>query len=220
MGTSLSWCTDTQLYDAVRLQLDEDPAIRAHDIAVIASDGVVTLTGFVDSYAEKITAEEAVKRVRGVRAVANDIDVKLRDERADPEIAKDAIKALESHASVPDRVTVTVRHGFVTLDGAVEWMYQKDAAESAVKYLKGVRGVSNRLRIRHTPTSVDIRARIEQALERSAAIDAAGVRVETIDGIVTLSGEVRSWAERQDAERAAWSLPGVMQVENELIVAS
>ena len=154
MGTSLSWSTDTQLHDAVRLQLDEDPAIRAHDIAVIASDGVITLTGFVDSYGEKITAEEAVKRVRGIRAVANDIDVKLRDERADPEIAKDAIKALESHASVPDRVTVTVRHGFVTLDGSVERMYQKDAAESAVKYLKGVRAVCNRLRIRHTPAAL------------------------------------------------------------------
>jgi len=220
MGTSLSWSTDTHLHDAVRLQLDEDPAISAHDIAVIASDGVITLTGFVNSCAEKITAEEAVKRVRGVRAVANDIAVTLRDERADPEIAKDAIKALESHASVPDGVTVTVRHGFVTLDGAVEWRYQKDAAESAVKYLKGVRAVSNRLRLRHTPTSVDIRARIEQALERTAAIDAAAVRVETVDGTVTLSGQVRSWAERQDAERAAWSLPGVMQVENHLIVTA
>jgi len=154
MGTSLSWSTDTHLHDGVRLQLDGDPVISAHDIAVIASDGVITLTGFVNSYAEKITAEEAVKRVRGVRAVANDIAVTLRDERADPEIAKDAIKALESHASVPHGVTVTVRHGFVTLDGAVEWRYQKDAAESAVKYLKGVRAVSNRLRLRHTPAAL------------------------------------------------------------------
>jgi osmotically-inducible protein OsmY len=220
MGTSLAWRTDTQLHDAVRLQLDEDPAIRAHDIAVVASDGVITLTGFVDTYAEKIAAEETVKRVRGVRAVANDIDVKIRDERTDPEIAKDAVHALESHTNVPNRVTVTVRHGFLTIEGEVEWMYQREAAEAAVKYLKGVRGVSNLIRISQTPTPLEIRARIEQALERMAAVDASRVRVEAFDGTVALSGTVRSWAEREEAERAVWSSPGVNRVENRLLVAS
>ncbi len=220
MGTSLAWRTDVQLHDAVRLQLDEDPAIRAHDIAVVASDGVITLTGFVDTYAEKIAAGETVKRVRGVRAVANDIEVKLCDERTDPDIAKDAVHALESHTSVPDRVTVTVRHGFLTLEGDVEWMYQRDAAESAVKCLKGVRGVSNLIRLSQTPTQIEVRARIEQALERMAAVDAARVRVEASDGVVALSGTVRSWAEREEAERAVWSSPGVIRVENRLMVAS
>ena len=218
MGTSLAWRTDQQLHDAVRLQLDEDPAIRAHDIAVVASEAVITLTGFVDSYAEKIAAEETVKRVRGVRAVANDIEVKVRDQRTDPEIARDAVHVLESHASVPNRVTVSVRHGFVTLEGTVEWMYQKNAAESAIASLRGVRGVSNRIRIAQGPTSVEVRSRIEQALVRSAAVDAARVRVESADGIVILSGEVRSLAERQEAERAAWLSPGVTRVENRLAV--
>jgi osmotically-inducible protein OsmY len=218
MGTSLAWRTDTQLHDAVRLQLDEDPAIGAHDIALVASDGVITLTGFVDSYAEKIAAEETVKRVRGVRAVANDIEVKVRDQRTDPEIAKDAIHALESHTSVPHRVTISVRHGFVALEGTVEWMYQKNAAESAIASLRGVRGVSNLIRISQTPTAVAVRSRIEQALERSAAVDASRVRIEASDGTVIVSGAVRSIAERQEAERAAWSAPGVTRVENRLTV--
>jgi osmotically-inducible protein OsmY len=218
VGTSLSWRTDTQLHDAVRRQLDEDPEIRAHDIAVVASDGVITLTGFVDSYAEKLAAEDTVKRLRGVRAVANDVEVKVRDQRTDPEIAKDAVHALESHTNVPNRVTVTVRHGLVTLEGAVEWMYQKAAAESAVKYLKGVRSVSNLIRISQTPPSIEVKTRIEGALQRSAEVDAAQVRVEADDSSVKLSGQVRTWAEREQAERAAWSSPGVTRVENHLVV--
>jgi osmotically-inducible protein OsmY len=220
MGTSLSWGTDTQLYDAVRLRLDEDRQIRARDIAVAACDGVITLTGFVDSYADTRAAEEAVKRVRGVRAIADDIDVKVFDERTDSEIAKDAIHALDRNTKIAGRVTVTVRHGFVRLDGAVECMSEKDAAECAVKDLKGVRAVSNHVCLSQTPTSVEVAVRIEQAFARSAASDAARVRVEVIDGTVTLSGSVQSWAEFREAEEAAWSSPGVAQVDNRLTVAS
>ena len=143
MSTSLLWQTDTQLHDAVRRQLDWEPELSAHDIAVTASDGVIALTGFVNSYAEKLAAEQTVKRVRGVRGVANDIQVKSGDERTDLEIATDAVHALQTHTSVPNRITVTVRSGFLTLEGTVEWMYQKTAAGSAVMFLKGVKGVSN-----------------------------------------------------------------------------
>ena len=132
MGTSLHWQTDTQLHDAVQRQLDWDPEVNAREIGLTASDGVITLTGFVNSYAEKLAAEQTVKRVRGVRAVADDIQVRLRDERTDSEIARDAVHALEAHTSVPNQITVTVRHGFLTLEGTVEWMYQRAAAGSAV----------------------------------------------------------------------------------------
>jgi osmotically-inducible protein OsmY len=153
MGTSLAWRTDAQLHDAVRRQLDDDPTMRAHDIAVVASDGVITLTGFVHSYAEKCAAEETVKRVRGVRAVANDIDVSIGDARTDAEIAKDAIRALENGIGGPERVKVTVRHGLVTLEGTVESIDQQMAAESAIAHIPGTRGVSNRIRINQAPTS-------------------------------------------------------------------
>ena len=148
MGTSLLWQTDSQLQAAVQRQLDCEPASHVKELAVTASDGVITLTGFVDSYAQKFSAEQAVKRVRGVRGVANDIHVKVGDERSDPEIAKDAVHALQSHTSVPRTVTVTVRDGFITLEGGVEWNDQRSAAESVVLHLKGVKGVSNAIYIR------------------------------------------------------------------------
>jgi osmotically-inducible protein OsmY len=147
MGTSLLWQTDTQLHDAVRRRLDGESILNAHQIAVTASDGVIALTGFVNSYAEKVAAEHAVKRVRGVRGVANDIQAKLRDQRTDAEIAEDAVHALRTYTSVPNGITVTVREGFLTLEGTVERMFQKTAAGSAVMYLKGVKGVSNRIHI-------------------------------------------------------------------------
>jgi len=218
MGTSSAWQTDNQLHDAVQRQLDWEANIRAKDVAIVAADGVITLTGFVNTYVEKLAAEQAVKRVRGVRAVANDIHVRLGDERSDPAIAKDAVHVLQSHTEVPYGVTVTVRDGLVTLEGFVEWNYQRTAAESAVRHLKGVKGVSNAIYIRAAASPGQVEALINDALLRSAEVEAHRIRVRAEDGTVTLTGTVNSWAEREAAERAAWSARGVSRLDNQLVV--
>lgn len=218
MGSSLLWQTDTQLRESVQRQLEWDPEIDASRIAVIAADGVITLTGFVQSYAAKMAAEHAVTRVRGVRGVANDIQVALRSERTDPDIAADAVHALRAHTSVPNRVTVTVRQGFLTLEGSVDWMFQKRAAASAVASLDGVKGLSNLIRVTPAVRAGQISADIESALRRSAEVDAQHIRVAVDGSTVTLSGHVRSCHEQREAERAAWAAAGVTRVDNLTIV--
>lgn len=211
--------TDVDLRSRVLQQLEYTPELDAHDIAVMAEGGVVTLTGFVETYSEKLAAENTAKHVVGVRAIANDIEVKGVGGRADSDVAKLAADALRSRVTVPSTVTVVVREGFVVLEGTVTWMYQKAAAESAVSYLPGVRGVDNRIALRPVVSPADVKARIEAALVRAANVDAKRIAVSAADGVVRLSGDVQSYLEKEEAERAAWAAPGVRKVENTLQVA-
>jgi osmotically-inducible protein OsmY len=208
---------DTDLRRDVVDELDWEPSIDAAEIGVTAHDGVVTLSGHVKSYSEKLTAQRAAERVSGVRAIANDIGVRLpgHHERTDSDIAEAAVNALSWKTLVPQkRIKVSVSKGWITLEGEVDWQYQKDAAFEAVRFLSGVRGVTNLVCVKPQVSATEIKSRIEAAFRRSAELDAQKVRVETREGKVTLRGNVHSWSERQEAERTAWAAPGVTQVEN------
>ena len=182
---------------------------------------MVTLSGNVSNYYEKWSAERAAQRVYGVKAVAEEIEVKLpgSSQRNDTDIAQAAVNALEWNISVPhDRVEVKVQDGWITLDGEMEWWYQKQAAENAVHHLIGVKGVSNLITIKPKVEAFEVKAMITEAFKRNARLDAQNIRVETSGGKVILRGSIRSWAERREVEDAAWAAPGVTDVENHLIV--
>ncbi|HVB30446.1 MAG TPA: BON domain-containing protein [Gemmatimonadaceae bacterium] len=214
--------TDMQLQRDVIEELAWQPNVREAEIGVACKNGVVTLSGFVDSYAQKYAAGRAAEHVIGVRAVADDLQVKLPRAfvRSDTDIAHAAVTALKWDVEVPDsRIQVLVDDGWVSLDGAVDWQFQRSATEKAVRYLTGVKGVINRISVQQPKVSAyEVNQRIEQALKRSAAVDADRITVDAKNGKVVLRGTVRSWAEREDAERAAWAAPGVSEVNDEIAV--
>ncbi len=219
MRPQLQPLTDHQLRADVQAQLEWEPEVTAMNIGVSASEGVITLTGFVDSYAEKLAAERSVRYVRGVRGIANDIQVRPA-QLTDTEIVKNAVHALESDVKVPaERLTVTVQDGFATLRGTVEWAFQKEAASAAIRNMLGVRGVLNEIEINPAATPLEVESQIAEALSRGTFFGAHRIKIEAADGAVTLSGHVASLGERDEAERIAWTAAGVTQVNNRLLVA-
>ncbi|MVT08724.1 BON domain-containing protein [Chitinophaga tropicalis] len=213
---------DLQIQQDVMDELLWEPSLGTAEIGVAVTEGVVTLSGYVNSYSKKMAAEKAAKRVKDVQAVALDIEVHFpkEDGRSDTEIAKAGVEALSWSTVVPHhQVRLRVEDGWITLEGEVEWQYQKDAAVNLVKDLHGVKGITNQILLKPVPTQAILKDKIRQALERSASVEAESISIQTEGRKVILRGKVRSWSERYEAERAAWATPGVIDVKDELIIA-
>jgi osmotically-inducible protein OsmY len=214
--------SDSDIERDVKDELQWDPDLDATDIAVSVKGGVVTLAGYVKSYSDKYEAEAAAKRVAGVRGVANDLEIRLPsvDERPDPDIARDAVAAIKAHLPISsENIKVVVQNGWVTLEGRVEWQYQRQTAENAVRRIKGVKGVTNLIQLKPRVQPEEVKKKIEEAFRRNAEVDANRIIVETNGSQVILKGTVRSWIEREEAERVAWSAPGVTSVDDRIIVS-
>jgi osmotically-inducible protein OsmY len=219
MATATLVHTDEEIQRDVLAELKWDAQVQPNEIGVSVKDGVVMLTGWVDSYLKKWAAEDGAHRVAGVKAVANDIEVKLASERTDADIAEAAIRALQWDAAVPaDKIHVTVSKGWVTLKGEVEWQFQKQDAERVVRRLTGVKGVSNLITVKPSTTPSELKKRIENALVRNAELDASKITVDVQGSKAILKGTVRAWIEKEEAERVAWSAPGITSVENRITV--
>jgi osmotically-inducible protein OsmY len=215
--------TDLEIQQDVMNELKWQPFLTAANIGVAVKNGIVTLSGMADTYSQKLAAERAVKKVLGVRAIAEDIQIGVSpvDKRTDTEIAQAAVTALYWHSAVPeDKVTVKVEDGIVTLDGTVEWDYQRHSALQAVSHLTGVRNIINQITVKPNKLAQDVQAKITAALHRSATVDAEKIKVEIDGSKVILRGMVRSFAEKEDVEEAAGYAPGVSKVESYLYVES
>jgi osmotically-inducible protein OsmY len=214
--------SDEEIERDVREELKWEPDLDATDIATSVKDGVVTLAGFTKSYTDRLEAEIAAKRVAGVLAVVNDIEVRLPaiDQRPDPDIARDAVAALKQELPIShDKIKVVVKDGWITLEGAVDWQYQKSAAENSMRKVRGVKGVTNVITVKPKVEPSELKRKIQEAFKRNAEVDANRIEVETSGSEVILKGTVRSWIEREEAERVAWSAPGITHVEDRIVVS-
>jgi osmotically-inducible protein OsmY len=213
--------TDRELQEQVQKALDWEPSVDAADIGVSVENGIVTLRGDVKTFAEKVAAERVAVRVYGVKAVANDVNVRppFGAQRTDTEVAQAVVTALRWNTMVPDeKITISVADGWVTLKGRVDWEYQRTAATDAIRNLAGVRGVTNTISLEPHASVADVKSKIEAALKRSAEVDARRINVTIADGKVVLSGNVHSWFERNEAKQAAWAAPGVKEVDDRITV--
>ncbi|MDO8179965.1 MAG: BON domain-containing protein [Undibacterium sp.] len=213
--------SDREIKKNVEAELQWDPDINTTDIAIAVKNGVVDLAGYVPSYAQKSQAESDVKRIAGVVGIANDLEVRVPhvDKKSDPEIARDAVTALKIQLpTLHENVKVIVRDAWLTIEGSTEWQYLKERAEDAVRHLKGINGVTNNIVVKPKVSPLEIKRKIEEALKRSAEIDANRIIVESHDGEVILKGSVHTWFERKEAERAAWSAPGVKKVDDKIFI--
>jgi osmotically-inducible protein OsmY len=220
MTSATATAADLELRDAIIHELDWDSQFDAGEIGVSARSGAVTLTGSIDSYAAKLAAERAVKRIRGVRAVANDIQVTLRHGRGDADIAADVVRSLALRPTLPEQVQAVVHSGHVTLTGPVKTLFQRAIAERAVRHVHGVKGVVNRITVTRGVFAPDLKQQIVAAFRRASDIDADGITVTVSDDTVVLRGRVRSWTEREAAEQAAMHAPGVTAVDNQIAVVA
>lgn len=210
---------DQQLHDSVAREIEFEPRISSQEISVAVHQHVVTLSGFAHGYTEKLAAEEAAKRVYGVVDVLNHLEVKSGIIMPDQELAREAMQALQRNYTVPDtRIEVTVRDGEIVLEGNVDWHFQRDAAEAAVRDLAGVKSVSNRIVVSAAIAARDAQTKIEEALRRRAGVDPRRIVVLSHNGTVELRGNVRSWMEKEAAASIAWEAPGVTRVENHIAV--
>lgn len=218
--TTGTFHTDSQLRQDVVDELDFEPSVNAAQVGVTAKNGVITLTGHVGSYAEKVAAEEAARRVNGVQAIAQEIEVRYPSDKkmADDEIAARALSVLKWNAVVPyNSVQVKVQSGWVTLLGEVNWQFERVAAESGIRRLSGVAGVLNEIKLKPRPEPSDIKRKIEEALKRSAEVEAKTIQVTSLGGgKIALEGKVHDWQEREAVKRAAWSTAGVSSIDDRL----